>query len=190
MDVQVKTRKIEDPTEEEGKYNSRNHVYAAHILCAKKDEKEVDIQMGNLYNKVRKSFRAAADLPEERAMRYVPYEGTHKIAQTPKCRVSQSAYCSELAGVIASLTVLNVLVRHHNITNQAVTITLDEKLAMDKSSSDWPLSIDQKCFYHLQIIRAWIKLSPLTFTFRHVKGHQIDKVAYNHLDWWGNATKM
>ena len=39
MDVQVKTKKIEDPTEEEGtKYNSWNQVFAAHILCAEKDE--------------------------------------------------------------------------------------------------------------------------------------------------------
>ena len=33
--------------------------------------------------------------------------------------------------------------------------------------------------------QAWIKLSPLTFTFQHVKGHQTDKVAYSQLDWWG-----
>ena len=84
MDVQVKTKKIQDPTEEEWKYNSRNHVYAAHILCAEKDEKEINNQMRNLYNKDRKSFKAAADLPEPRAMRYVPYKATHKIAQTNK----------------------------------------------------------------------------------------------------------
>ena len=48
-DVQVKTKKIEDPTEEEGaKYNSRNHIFAAHILCAEKDEQAVNIQMSNL----------------------------------------------------------------------------------------------------------------------------------------------
>ena len=61
MDVQVKTKKIKDLIEEGGKYNYRNHVHAAHILCAKKDEKEVDIQIGNLYNKIKKSYRAAAD---------------------------------------------------------------------------------------------------------------------------------
>ena len=85
MDDQVKTKKIEDPTEEEGaKYNSRNHIFAAHILCAEKDEQDVNIQMGNLYNKDRKSSKAAANLPEARAMRYVPYNTTHKIAQISK----------------------------------------------------------------------------------------------------------
>ena len=75
MDVQVKTKKIKDLTEEEGKkYNSRNQIFA----CAEKDKEEVNIQMGNLYNKNRKSSKAAANLPEARAMRY---------AQTSKCMV-------------------------------------------------------------------------------------------------------
>ena len=60
---------------------------------------------------------------------------------------------------------------------------------MEESSGDWPLSINQNCFDYLQIIRAWIKLSPLTFTFRHVKGHQTYKVAYNQLDWWGQQNE-
>ena len=78
-------------------------------------------------------------------------------------KASQSAYRSELAGVILSLTILNILVKHHNITIGVVTITLDSNIAMDKSRKDWPLSINQKCFDYLQVIWAWIKLSPLTF---------------------------
>ena len=65
MDVQVNPKKIQDPIEEEGgKHNDRNYVFAAHILCAKKVEKEANIQMGNLYNKYRKLSRAATDLLE------------------------------------------------------------------------------------------------------------------------------
>ena len=60
---------------------------------------------------------------------------------------------------------------------------------MQEAGGDWPLSLDQKCFDYLQIIQAWIKLSPITFTFRHVKGHQTDEVAYNQLDWWGQRNK-
>ena len=97
---------------------------------------------------------------------------------------SQSAYRSKLAGVIASLTIIDIIVCYHNITEGAVTITLDGKTAMEEAGGDWPLSLDQKCFDYLQMISAWIKLSPLTFTFRHVKGHQTKKVAYNQLDWW------
>ena len=102
---------------------------------------------------------------------------------------SQSAYRSELAGVIASITVLDILVRHHSITKGAVTIALDGLTAMQQASGDWPLSLDQECFDYLQIIRAWIKLSPLTFTFRHVKGHQTKEIAYDQLDWWGQRNE-
>ena len=98
-------------------------------------------------------------------------------------RSSQSTYRSELTGVISSLAILDNLVQHHNITEEAMTIALDRKTAMDKSRGDWPLSIDQKCFDSLQVIRAWIKSSPLTFNFRHIKGHQTDKVPYDQLDW-------
>ena len=84
-DVQVKTKKVEDPAEEGGaKYKSQNQIFAAHIYCAEKDEQEVNIQMSNLYNKNRISSKAAANLQEARAMGYVPYKSTYKIAQTNK----------------------------------------------------------------------------------------------------------
>ena len=102
---------------------------------------------------------------------------------------SQSAYRNELAGVIASLTILDIIVRYNSITEGEVTFALDGLTAMEEAGGDWPLSFDQKCFNYLQIIRAWIKLSPVTFTFRHVKGHQTNKVAYNQLDWWGRRNK-
>ena len=66
-----------------------------------------------------------------------------------------------------------------------MNIALDGKTAMDESRGDWPLSIGQKYFDYLQFIQVWIKLSPLTFHFYHVKGHQTDKVEYSQLDWWG-----
>ena len=69
-------------------------------------------------------------------------------------------------------------------------IALDTKTVMDKSRGDKPLSIDRFFFYYLQVIPAWIKLSTLTVTFRHVKRHQTNKVAYNQLDWWVNVKKM
>ena len=38
---------------------------------------------------------------------------------------AQSAYRSKLAGVIVGLTIVDILVRHHNITKGAVTLALD-----------------------------------------------------------------
>ena len=84
----------------------------------------------------------------------------------------QSAYRSELAGVIAALTILDVLVCHDDITEGDVTIALDGDSALIQSGGNWPLSVDQLSFDCLQVIRAWIKLSPLKFSFRYVNGHQ------------------
>ena len=43
---------------------------------------------------------------------------------------SQSPYRSKLAGVIAGLTIINILVRHHNITKGGVTLALDRLTAI------------------------------------------------------------
>ena len=53
----------------------------------------------------------------------------------------QSAYMSKLAGVISTLTMLDVLVRHYNITDGAVTIALDGDSVLIHSGGDWPLSV-------------------------------------------------
>ena len=76
-------------------------------------------------------------------------------------KTNQSVYCSELAGVIAALTILNVLVHHHELTSGSVSIALDGESALNQSGGDWPLSVDQLYFDYLQVIQGWIKLSPL-----------------------------
>ena len=68
------------------------------------------------------------------------------------CGEVQSAYRSELAGVIAGLTIVDIIVHHHNITEGSITFALDGQKAMDQCAGDWPLSIDQPCFDYLQVI--------------------------------------
>ena len=63
---------------------------------------------------------------------------------------SQSPYRSKLKCVIAGLIIINILVRHYNITESGVTLALDGLTAMEECAGDWPLSIDQKCFDYLQ----------------------------------------
>ena len=74
------------------------------------------------------------------------------------------------------------MVRHYKITDGVVTIALDGDSALIQSGGDWPLSVAQADFDYLQVIRAWIKLSPLKFSFYYVKGHHIDHVRYDQLD--------
>ena len=49
---------------------------------------------------------------------------------------SQSVYRSKLAGVIAGLTIVDIFVRHHNITKGAVTLALDREKAMQECARD------------------------------------------------------
>ena len=79
MDVQVKTQHISDLFGE--LCITKNQICAARILYSGENENNVNIQMGDMYNKKRKASRAAADLHEARPLRYVPFETTHKISQ-------------------------------------------------------------------------------------------------------------
>ena len=83
-------------------------------------------------------------------------------------KTDHSAYRTELAGVIAAFTMLDVLVHHHNLTSGTVTIALDGESALIPSGSDWPLSVDQPSFDYLQVISSWTKLLPLEFNFRYI----------------------
>ena len=70
MDIEVKMLNIKDPNGEPQTWSPRNRVMAAHILISEKNEKDVNIQMGNTYCKVRKSSRAAGKLPEGKTKLY------------------------------------------------------------------------------------------------------------------------
>ena len=82
-----------------------------------------------------------------------------------------------------------VLVCHRNIIDGSVTIVLDWESSLNQSASDWRLSVAQQSFDYLQVICSWIKLSPLNFQFQYVKGHQIDNLRYDQLDWWAKQNK-
>ena len=81
------------------------------------------------------------------------------------------------------------MVRHYKITAGAITIALEGDFALIPSGGDWLLSVSQADFDYLQVIRAWIKLSPLKFSFYYINGRQIDHVRYDQLDWWGQRNK-
>ena len=80
MDVQIKSHPIPDPTG--APWSPKSQVHAAHILCCAKIKEAVNIQMGGMYNKKRKAFCVAANLPERRPFRFIPFEATNKISQT------------------------------------------------------------------------------------------------------------
>ena len=80
MDVQIKTQNIPDPSG--APWSPKNQIRAAHILYSEKNEKDVNIQMGGMYNKRRKASCVAVDLLEARLFCYAPFEAPNKISQT------------------------------------------------------------------------------------------------------------
>ena len=84
LDVKVQIRNIDDPSGEIPKFGSKNKYFAAHILCAEQNKAEVNLALGNTYGKERTASRAAGNLPEGRAMKYVPYNSTGVKKSSPK----------------------------------------------------------------------------------------------------------
>ena len=85
MDIEVQILNIPDPTADDPQqYSPKDQAYATHILCAEKNEEEVNAALGNIYCKIRKVTRAAREIPEGRAIKYVPFKMTGNIALSPK----------------------------------------------------------------------------------------------------------
>ena len=84
MDIELQNLNIQDPIGEPQEWNSRDHAFAAHILCLEKKEEEVNAQSSNTYCEEQKASRAAGEILEGRAMKYVPYKSTSKIAPSLK----------------------------------------------------------------------------------------------------------
>ena len=49
--------------------------------------------------------------------------------------------------------------------------------------------MDQLSFDYLQVIRGWIKLSPLKLNLCLGKGHQTNFLRYDQLDWWAKRNE-
>ncbi len=99
-------------------------------------------------------------------------------------REEQSAYRSELGGIIAGLTIIDAIIRYKNIPSGSVTIALDNDSAIDESNSDHPISINNKSFDYIQVIKTWINELPIKVNFRNVSGHQLKHRDISDLDWW------
>ena len=110
------------------------------------------------------------------------------LCQTPGLPDDQSSTRSELAGILASVIVLEWLCllvgQHRQRQSPSVTIACDGLVAL------------QKCFYHYTLhpssaqfdmsstIRAILHSLPLSVQGRHVQGHADRKKHHSKLDWW------
>jgi hypothetical protein len=101
--------------------------------------------------------------------------GVNKVPGEPE---DQSAYRSELAGVLAVLTVISAVCETYHITDGYVLVGLDGAEALKQSSGDWPLSPKQSCFDLLKAIRRKRCNIPISLGWEWIEGHQDDEVQF------------
>jgi hypothetical protein len=99
----------------------------------------------------------------------------------------QGAYHSELTGINGVLTIVNEICKLHHITSDMIKMGLDGEEALKQSAGNWLLSPDQADFDMLCNIRAKLAVSPITWQWHWVCGHQDKHVPYHQLDYWART---
>ena len=101
----------------------------------------------------------------------------------------QSAYRSELAGALAILSTVDLLVSYYKITSGSLTIAFDGEAALREASKTSGLSVSQPCFDYLQVIHNKVAALPIDIHWRWVRGHQREQDLQD-IDWWGKMNDL
>ena len=109
--------------------------------------------------------------------------------QTPGQQKDQSAYRSELIGILAGVQVATWLRKqlgtgYLSTLRPIVTLACDGKAALDISFDTWTLKPTSKQFDLISAIREAIRDSFISWHTLHVKGHQDDLLDKSKLSWW------
>jgi hypothetical protein len=98
--------------------------------------------------------------------------GANVVSGTAK---DQSAYRSELAGIFSILVFAKKMCEFFQITSRAIELCCDGQSALDNAFNFVSLiQLEDPNYDLLQAIRTLWASSPLTWKFRHVRGHQDD----------------
>jgi hypothetical protein len=103
----------------------------------------------------------------------------------PGWESDQEAYRSEAAGLYGIVSLLEVLCEHHSITSGHIEVGCDGKSALQHSldQSKW---VDSGAAHYdiIMATRAKVRKSPISFSFRHIDGHQDTKNPTKTLTRW------
>jgi hypothetical protein len=102
----------------------------------------------------------------------------------PGNKRDQSAYRSELTGIYAILLMVSKLCHYYNINQGTIELGCDGKSALEKALSYNTINIEDSNFDLLSAICKLRSSSPITWTLRHIKGHQDDSKPMPDLDRW------
>jgi hypothetical protein len=100
---------------------------------------------------------------------------------TPGQAPAQSAYRSELAGILAAVSAINALAKFHSV-NTAITLLCDCEKGLEKAFSKNTLALQDSSYDLLQAIHYELDHSSIQWTGAHIKGHQDDGTPFKFLD--------
>ena len=101
----------------------------------------------------------------------------------------QSAYQIELAGAIAILSTVHLLVSYYKTTSGSLNIAFDGESALSKAPKTSILSVSQPSFDYLQVIHNKVAALPIDVHWRWVRGHQREQ-GVQDIDWWGRVNDL
>jgi hypothetical protein len=114
-------------------------------------------------------------------------EGTTSSTQisgrviTPGRDSDISAYRSKLSGILATITVINALAKHHNISTK-VMLRCDCEKGLEKAFDTAHPSLKDKSNNLLKAIHHKVNNSNIQWSGEHIRGHQDDTVPFHELD--------
>ena len=118
-------------------------------------------------------------------------EGDNEIGRikgwnmVPGSNEDQSAYRSELTGLLALLVMTGEICKHHDIMEGSITIGCDGLSALEQTSGEEDIIPLRASDYDiLWVIRKRLQTLPIHVNFRHVRGHQDNKKPVDCLDRW------
>ena len=104
---------------------------------------------------------------------------------TPGPKESQCSHRSELAGILGTILTINHTCKRHKISQGSIEIGCDGEGALKAITYNHKIVKTNRKHYDLiQAVNEAIETSPITWTFRHVRGHQDDIREYHDLNRW------
>ena len=99
----------------------------------------------------------------------------------PGNKIDQSSYRAELGGILASIVYVNRTAEKFDISRGSCMMICDNKGALASSFGYKQINPRWKCYDLLCMIRFHLSNSSITWSHKHVKGHQDDSIAVHHL---------
>lgn len=104
---------------------------------------------------------------------------------------SQCSHRSELSGLIGAVKHISYLCRLHGITDGDIEIGCDGLQAFRAATRHtWKSTTSISHFDLVTTLHSLIRATPLTITFRHVKGHQDKHKKFKDCDIWEQMNQL